>query len=232
MMVNEWPIVLGADCAGEVVKVGAGVTRFKIGDRVAAVPASVFNSGGGPKYGTFQEFVVVQTDRAFKIPQEWSFEDASVFPLAVATAAPSLFSKDRLALQYPQVEKPAPNGKILLVWGGSSSVGACAVQLAAHAGYEVFATASKRNFDLVKSFGASQVFDYTNENVISNIVDALKSREADYVGAFSATQDGEGLPPAVQVAGKLGLKNSLVTTTNPRVPQEGLPEGVKAAGSE
>lgn len=153
-----------------------------------------------------------------------------MFPLAITTAGPSLFSKDRLALDFPQVPKATSNGKVLLVWGGSSNVGACAIQLAVHAGYEVFATASKRNFDLVKSFGASQIFDYSDKDVIENIANAIKGREQDYVGAFSAA-DGDGLPPAAFVAEKLGLKDSMVTTTNPRVPQEGIPAGVKVLPS-
>lgn len=206
------------------------MTGFQVGDRVAGVPASVFNSGNGNQYGTFQEYAVVQTDRAFKIPDSWSFSDASVFPLAISTAAPSLFAKDRLALELPQVQIPASNGKVLLVWGGSSSVGASAIQLAVHAGYEVFATASKRNFNLVKSFGASKLFDYTDKNVIEDIANAIRGRERDYVGAFSAA-DGNGLPPAAFVAEKLGLKGSIVATTNPRVPQEGIPDGVKVLPS-
>ena len=231
MMVQSWPVIFGADCAGEIVEVGNKTSEFKVGDRVAAMPSGgVFNPRGN-KAGAFQEYCVVESERVIKIPDSWKFEDATVFPLAVCTAAVSLYAKDRLALDYPQVEKPASNGKILLVWGGSSSVGATAVQLAAHAGYEVFATASKRNFDLVKSFGATQVFDYTEKSVINDIAAAIRGREKDYVGAYSATQEGVGIPEAAYVAEALGLEDSMVATSNPRVPAEGWPKGVKIAGS-
>lgn len=231
MFAKEWPAIVGADCAGTVVEVGAGVTRFKVGDRVGASTGGPLNARGN-KCGAFQDYVVVEAVKVFKVPDHVSFDNATVFPSAVCAAALGLFAKDRLALAYPQVSKPTPNGKIVLIWGGSSSVGACAVQLAAHAGYEVFATSGKQNFEMVKSLGASQVFDYKDADVIKNIVAATKGREQDYVGAFSATQEGRGVPPAVQVAEQLGLKDSFVATTNPMVPQEGLPAGVKVGGSE
>jgi NADPH:quinone reductase-like Zn-dependent oxidoreductase len=231
MFVDNWPVVLGSDCAGKVVEVGKSVTTFAVGDRVAANPASVFAFAGN-KAGAFQNFTVLPAVRAFKIPNEWTYKDASVMPLATATAAIGMFAEDRLNLEYPKVQKAPSNCKIFLVWGGSSSVGACAVQMAAHAGYEVYATSSKKNFDMVKSLGASKVFDYTDVDVIANIVDAIRGRESQYAGAYSATQEGQGLPPAVQVAAQLGLSDSFVATSNPRVPQEGLPAGIRVAGSK
>lgn len=230
-MVQSWPVIFGIDCAGEVVEVGSKVDNFKVGDCVASMPGGGIFNPRGNKCGSFQEYCVVQSERVIKIPDDYKYEDATVFPLAVCTAAVSLYAKDRLALDYPQIEKPASNGKILLVWGGSSSVGACAVQMAAHAGYEVFATASKRNFDLVKSFGATQVFDYTQKSVISDIAAAIKGREKDYVGAYSATQEGNGIPEAAYVVEALGLEDSMVTTSNPRVPEEGRPKGAVILGS-
>jgi threonine dehydrogenase-like Zn-dependent dehydrogenase len=225
MFVSSWPVVMGFDCSGEIVEVGNKVQSFKVGDRVACAMPGVFGSLGN-KSGAFQEYAVDKADRAYKLPASWSFSDACIFPLGMATAAIGLFAKDRLALAYPQTVQPPANGKVVLVWGGSSSVGACAVQLAAHAGYEVIATASKKNFELVKSFGASQVFDYKEADVVDQIAGALRGREGDYVGAYSATQEGRGIPQAAYVPFKLGLKNSMVATSNPRVPEEGRPEGV------
>lgn len=230
MYVQTWPVIFGIDCAGEIVETGSKTKNFAVGDRVAAMPGGIFNPRGN-KCGAFQEYAVAQEERVFKIPDDWKFEDATVFPLAICTAAVSLYSKERLALAYPQVEKPASNGKILLVWGGSSSVGACAVQMAAHSGYEVFATASKRNFDFVKSIGASQVFDYTEKSVLNDIATAIKGREEDFVGAYSATQEGDGIPQAAYVAEAAGLTNIFVATANPRFPQESWPKGVKIAPS-
>lgn len=52
------------------------------------------------------------------------------------------------------------NGRSILVWGGSSSVGAYAIQLASLGGFKVVATASPANFDYVRSLGADVVVDY------------------------------------------------------------------------
>jgi hypothetical protein len=93
-----------------------------------------------------------------------------------------LFQKDQLALKYPTVP-PKPNGEALLIWSGSSSVGRNAIQLATTAGYEVFTTASPKNFEYVKRLGAVQAFDYRSPTVIKDIVNALKNKTL--VGAMA-----------------------------------------------
>jgi NADPH:quinone reductase-like Zn-dependent oxidoreductase len=72
----------------------------------------------------------------------------------MSTAACGLFQEDHLALQRSSA-LPKPTSKTLLVWGGSTSVGSNAIQLAVAAGYEVFTTASPKNFDYVKKLGAA-----------------------------------------------------------------------------
>jgi Zn-dependent alcohol dehydrogenase len=103
------------------------------------------------------------------------YESAAVLPLALSTAACGLFQKDHLALQYPSAA-PKPTRKTLLVWGGSTSVGSNAIQLAVAAGYEVITTASPRNFDYVKELGASQVFDYNSKTVVKDIIAAFQGK--------------------------------------------------------
>jgi NADPH:quinone reductase-like Zn-dependent oxidoreductase len=76
-----------------------------------------------------------------------SYEDAVVIPLGLATAAAGLFDKTQLGLQLPQAPACPATGKTAVVWGGSTSVGCIAIQLAVAAGYEVFTTASPKNFD-------------------------------------------------------------------------------------
>ena len=78
------------------------------------------------------------------------------------TAAAALFEPDQLGLALPpatSVPTPEP-GSTVLVWGGSTSVGNNAVQLAAAAGHRVLATASPRNDALVRGLGAAEVVDY------------------------------------------------------------------------
>ena len=64
----------------------------------------------------------------------------------------------------------------MLVWGGSTSVGSNAIQLAVAAGYDVITTASPHNADYVRGPGAREVFDYRSPDVISDIVAALYGR--------------------------------------------------------
>ena len=73
------------------------------------------------------------------------------------------------------------------MWGGSTSVGSNAIQLAAAAGYEVITTASPRNFDYVKSLGAAQVFDYNSPSVMPDIIAAFAGRTLAGAIAFGTT---------------------------------------------
>jgi NADPH:quinone reductase-like Zn-dependent oxidoreductase len=169
------PTVLGSDVAGQVVEIGAGVSRFKIGDRVFGQALGTSKSRYAAAGGAFQDYTVLVDHMAAPIPDSMSYESAAVLPLAVSTAACGLFQEDHLALQHPSIP-PKPTGKTLLVWGGSTSVGSNAIQLAVAAGYEVVSTASPRNFGYVRALGASRVFDYNSETVVRDIVAALNGK--------------------------------------------------------
>jgi NADPH:quinone reductase-like Zn-dependent oxidoreductase len=132
--------------------------------------------------GAFQTYVVVLAHMAAPIPDNLSYEEASVLPLGLCTASCGLFQKDFLALQHPSADA-RPTGKTLLIWGGATSVGCNAIQLAVNAGYEVFTTASPQNADYLKSLGASRVFDYHRKNVVNEIVEALEGKTI--AGAFA-----------------------------------------------
>ncbi len=171
----KYPFILGSDLAGEVVALGTGVTRFSVGDRVLAHAVGTDKKRNNAAEGSFQEYTVVLAHMAAPIPSAMPYENATVLPLALSTAACGLFQKDQLALQYPSAT-PKPTGQTLLIWGGSTSVGSNAIQLAVAAGYEVITTSSPRNFDYVKKLGASQVFDYHNKSVVQDIIKALKGK--------------------------------------------------------
>lgn len=171
----KYPFVLGTDLTGEVVEVGQAVTRFKVGDRVLGHAVGANKKRNNSAEGSFQTYSVVLAHMAAPIPSTMSYENAAVLPLALSTAACGLFQKDYLALQYPSAT-PKPTGETLLVWGGSTSVGSNAIQLAVAAGYEVITTASPRNFDYVKNLGASQVFDYNSPTVVQDIIAAFKGK--------------------------------------------------------
>jgi NADPH:quinone reductase-like Zn-dependent oxidoreductase len=171
----KYPFILGAHLAGEVVEVGTAVTRFNVGDRVLGHAVGADKKRNSSTEGAFQTYTVVLAHMAAAIPHTMSYENATVLPLALSTAACGLFQKDHLALEYPSAT-PKPTGKVLLIWGGSTSVGSNAIQLAVAAGYEVITTSSPRNFDYVKKLGASQVFDYNSETVLKDVIKAFKGK--------------------------------------------------------
>lgn len=103
------------------------------------------------------------------------------FSIAAATASPkpatALRAESGSANRAPQfgqllVYQGGETGQTVVVWGGSTSVGSNAVQLAVAAGYEVVTTASPRNFDHVRALGASAVFDYNSSTVVQDIIGA------------------------------------------------------------
>ncbi|KAH8556760.1 zinc-binding oxidoreductase CipB [Umbelopsis sp. PMI_123] len=171
-----YPTIFGCDLAGEVVEVGSEASRFKVGDRVIGISLGTLPDHNTPAEGAFQNYTVVLASVAAKIPSTLDYAHASVLPLGLGTAASGLFLKEYLDLQLPTEPAQPSTGKTVIIWGGSTSVGSNAIQLAVAAGYEVFSTASPRNFDYLKKLGASQVFDYKDENVVQKIIDALKDK--------------------------------------------------------
>ncbi|KAH8704801.1 chaperonin 10-like protein [Talaromyces proteolyticus] len=184
-----YPMILGIDVAGTVVEVGSGVTRFKVGDRVAGSAVSADKSVNSAAEGAFQLYTVLRQHMVAPVPDHVTDEQAAVLGLGLGTAAYGLFHKDYLALDMPQIpapKNPAPGRKYpraIIITGGASSVGCCAIQLAVSAGYEVVSTSSPKNFEYVKSLGASHVFDYNSKTLVADLVRVLEGREL--VGAYT-----------------------------------------------
>ncbi len=206
-----YPTVLGSDVAGEVVEIGTTVTRFRVGDRVLAHAVGTDKDSNRAAEGGFQHYTVVLERLTCPIPDAMPFEDAAVLPLAVSTAACGLFQKDQLGLRYPSVDAE-PTGRTVLVWGGSTSVGSNAIQLAVAAGYEVITTASPRNFDYVTSLGAAQVFDYRSPSVVPDIIATFQGRTLAGAIAFGTTS----APSCVQIVSAC-TGNKFVSMASPPV---------------
>lgn len=148
--------------------------------------------------GAFQQYVVVQRNAIAQLPSSIRTSVGVVLPLGISTASAGLFQKDYLNLPLPSPEQPPkPLNRVLLVWGGSSSVGSCAIQLAKAAGAIIITTASPKNFEYVKTLGAEEVFDYRAEDVEDQIVNWLQSKTV--LGAFHA-RGGNG---AVQTCARI-----------------------------
>lgn len=111
-----------------------------------------------PADGGFQHYVRVQAAKAAILPANISYAAGSVLPLAVDTAAVGLFSPTTenkgLGLAYPSLN-PKHSNQVVVVWGGSSSVGALATQLTTAAGATVIATASSHNVRSTPSSSSS-----------------------------------------------------------------------------
>lgn len=176
------PFIIGTDVSGEIIEVGNNVTRFKVGDRVVAHATGLDQRVNQACEGGFQEYTVLRQNMTSAIPNSMGYETACVMPLGLSTASCALFMKDYLALPFPTTN-PTPSGKTLLVWGGSTSVGCNAIQLATAAGYEVITTASPKNHSYVKRLGAVLAFDYNSPTVVADIIAALKGRSV--AGALS-----------------------------------------------
>ena len=133
----ELPFVVGGERAGDVIAVGSGVTRFKVGDRVV----------GGALAGGFAQEAQGPESSYRPIPGEADYAVASAYTTAYLTAYVSLVRRGEMA-----------KGETLLVHGAAGGVGLAAVDLGKVLGANVIATASsdeKRAF--LKDYGADHV---------------------------------------------------------------------------
>ncbi|KAF9772443.1 hypothetical protein IL306_009861 [Fusarium sp. DS 682] len=212
----KFPAILGCDVAGRVTALGSGVTKYKIGDRVT-----------GYNMATFQEYVLVKEYLCAKIPDNIGFEEAAVLPLCLSVAVKTLFHLDYLALDLP-TPKTQTNGKVILIWGGSTSVGCNIVQLAKAAGFEVITTSSPKNFDYLKKLGASQTFDYNSPTIKEDLLAAVEGKVV--AGAIAnGGLDVSVYPSIVEACAAVALSSpdncKLVPLT--MVPRFQIPEGVE-----
>jgi NADPH:quinone reductase-like Zn-dependent oxidoreductase len=193
----KFPAIVGSDVAGEVVEVGPEVTRLRVGDRVLGQALGLERSRNRAAECAFQHYVVLVAQMVSPIPDDLPFEQAAVLPLTLSTAATGLFQRDHLGLPLPTVD-PTDRGESVLIWGGSTSVGSNAIQLARAAGYRVVTTASPHNFDYVRSLGAEAAFDYHSRDATDEIVSAIGARPL--AGALAI---GRGsLTPCLSVASR------------------------------
>lgn len=176
-----------------------------------------------PRHGGFQHYTALLSSLTCPLPADVSFAQGSVVPCALSTAAAGLYQKDDLNLQHPSVN-PKPTGKALLVWGGASSVGSCAIQLAKASGYEVLTTASPQNHEQCLSLGASKAFDYRSESAKDDIVRALSG--TDFAGVFDSISKRSTVQICVDIVHAL-KQDRKVITTNP-VPEEVSLHGIES----
>ncbi|KAL6009305.1 hypothetical protein ACLOJK_022534 [Asimina triloba] len=138
---------LVSDVAGEVVEVGPGVNKFKVGDKVVAMLSAV--TGGG-----FAEYAVAPQNMTVNRPPEVSAGEGASLPIAGITALQALTKTAGIKLDGSGKQSN------ILITAASGGVGHYAVQLAKLGNTHVTATCGARNIEFVKSLGADEVLDY------------------------------------------------------------------------
>lgn len=181
---------------------------------------------------------MVPADKAAILPDAISFTDGVVVPFALEAAVCALSVKEpgeafpgvstpALGLPYPSLEPPSvsADAKILVVYGGSSSVGSMTTQLARAAGIKVFAVSSAHNFDLCKRCGAAEVFDRKDSSLVEKVAGAIKtSGVGNFVGIFDAISEPETYTNDLALLEKLG--GGHLACVHP--PPADVPSNVKA----
>ncbi len=164
----------GGDIAGQVEAVGRNVKQFQPGDEI-------FGDIGACGFGAFAEYVSVPENALALKPVNITYEEAAAVPQYALVALQGLRDKGQI--------QP---GKKVLINGASGGVGTFAVQIAISYGAEVTGVCSTRNLDLVRSIGADEIIDYTQEDFTQNeqrydlILDIVANRSiSDYTRALN-----------------------------------------------
>ena len=173
------PFVLGNELAGEVIAVGSGVKRFRVGERVFARVAK-------DRAGAFAEQACVDEDDAAHMPRNLDFTAAAAVPLAGLTALQAL--RDELHV------KP---GQKVFISGGAGGVGTFAIQIAKWLGADVTTTASQRGEALVRSLGCDEVIDYTVQDISST--EARFDAGFDLIGGKTLQQMFDIMKPGTRI---------------------------------
>ena len=142
--------VPGTDLAGLVESVGTNVTRFRPGDEVfgQSLLANLWRNGG-----TLAEYAAVPQAMLERKPARLTFEQAAAVP-----------TSGSLAVQHVRDEGRTQSGHTVLVNGAGGAVGTFAVQLAKAYGANVTGVDAPEKLDVLRSIGADQVLDYTQDD--------------------------------------------------------------------
>lgn len=191
-----FPLVLGHDVAGTVIRVGARVRSFKPGDQVYARPRD-------HRIGTLAERIAVDQADVALAPTSISVAEAGSLPLVALTAWQAL-------VELGEVKA----GQKVLIHAGAGGVGTIAIQLAKHLGAFVATTASGRNAEFLRELGADVVIDYRTQDFIQQlsaydfVLDSLGGENLEKsmrILRAGGTAVGIAGPPTPAFARQLGL---------------------------
>ena len=151
----------GLEIAGEVVDIGRGVKRWRLGDKVMALVV-----GGG-----YAEYCLAFEDHALPVPASLSMVEAAAIPETFFTVWYNVFERGKLAA-----------GETLLVHGGSSGIGTTAIQLGKAFGARVISTAgTPEKCAACRKLGADLAIDYKTQDFVALTKEATGGRGAEVI---------------------------------------------------
>lgn len=169
LLVVDWPLVLGVDAGGIVVEVGKDASTkygFNAGDEVFGCTRL-----GSLGYSAGQEYFLMDAGVTLPKPKNISLVEAATLGVASETACMGLFEGIQIPVPDPK-NLPGPQDEWVIILGGASSVGKCAIQLARACGYKVAASCSSKSTAAVKALDAIP-FDYKTslEQQVKDVVE-------------------------------------------------------------
>jgi NADPH:quinone reductase-like Zn-dependent oxidoreductase len=177
--------ILGQEFAGEIKSVGKEVKKFRKGDQVFGT--------SGFHFGTYAEYTCLSEDKTLLTkPNNMTYEEAATIPLGGLEA-----------MHFLGEANIKPDQKILII-GASGSIGTIVIQLSKHYGANVTAIGNPNSLEVMKSLGADEVIDYTNEEFTQ-----LTGKYDIIFDVIGKTSFSHGL--------KLLNKNGIYLLTNPKM---------------
>jgi NADPH2:quinone reductase len=157
------PFTPGIELCGEIVAVGSGVERTRLGERVIGTPVL--------PHGSLAEFAIANADAVVPAPTALDDAHASVFHVAYQTGWFGLYRRANLRV-----------GETLLVHAAAGGVGSAAVQLGRAQGAHVIGVVgSPEKVPVARKLGAEVVIDRSSEDVVAAVKEATKGRGADVI---------------------------------------------------
>lgn len=202
---HRFPLILGFDAAGVVVRVGADVTEFAEGDEVYGYLLKPVIGDG-----TYADYVSAPAAIVAKTPESVGFAEAAALPTPGLTA-----------LDLVDAVDPKECDTVLIV-GATGGVGSYAVQLAARRGARVIATARQSNEAFVRELGTTETIDHTREDLVETV-------RAAYPGGIEAIIDVVSAPGELSLMAGLVKKGGRIASSVNAADIESLAErGIKA----
>lgn len=181
----HFPLVLGAECSGDIERLGSNVSMLKVGE-----PVYTYFTG---KQGAYARYVAVKATMVARKPTSLSYVDAAGVPVDGITAQQSVV--DDLQVKA---------GEWFFVAGGAGGVGSMAVQIAANIGAKVIASAKAEDFAMLESFGVTRerLIDYTKSNVVEAVQKITGGKGADAALDAVGGKDAKQTIEAVREGGR------------------------------